>query len=262
MKKLIFLFLLMSAFSFAAQETPSKQNQIPVTVQAQKSSEADRLNKVETTVSVIRDYNGTFMSVIIWSLSTVGTIAFALIGFSWFTNIRMIQRDIQTLRDELIAILGEKAAEAQQINSENMSLKSKEILEITTSAAEKMSNAATAQIKSQISNAIKRIGELEYLNIKKDIILWNEKHVYANSCSAASELLEKSLTLNSDYYVEESIDILRDSLEKMEHDNEIADAATVRQLEGTINKLGADLKTSKLALLSQLIRISSRPTGA
>jgi hypothetical protein len=75
----------------------------PVDAAEVRAATADRqIELLESQLTAIREYNSSLLQTVYWSLGVVVVLAVALVGFGWFTNFRVYERDKNSIRQELL----------------------------------------------------------------------------------------------------------------------------------------------------------------
>ena len=65
---------------------------------------------LEAQLKVMREYDARLLHTVYWSLTTVATLTLVLVGFGWFVNFRVYERDKASLLHELNVLVRENLA--------------------------------------------------------------------------------------------------------------------------------------------------------
>jgi hypothetical protein len=112
------------------------------------------------------------LDTVLWTLGVALTIVVALVGFSWFANFRLLEREKTSLRAELRAVMeseiGDKARALSDKQTEAMAQFTKQANELQG----KMQKMAEAGAATALENADARISQIadELLEIRYEII--------------------------------------------------------------------------------------------
>ena len=104
--------LLGAAISFHVLATPSETNQ---QLQQNLLATQSEVIQLKATLQVVQSYQDKFLATVYWSLGTIATIVVLLVGFGWFANFRIYERDKSALKDELHMIMNEELLQLRKI---------------------------------------------------------------------------------------------------------------------------------------------------
>jgi preprotein translocase subunit SecG len=86
-----------------------------VQIQSKESPELiatrDQVRQLQTQVQVMKEYHSSLLDTVYWALGGVFLVVSIILGFGWFANFRIYERDKQFLREELDAQLKVQNAE-------------------------------------------------------------------------------------------------------------------------------------------------------
>lgn len=104
------------------QSSPVKQLSAPV-----PQTEVSEVKLLQRQLEDSKRFQDQMLTTIYWSLSTLGGVAVLLVGFGWFVNFRVYERDKASLERDLRAQMSEdavafsaKASEAAAANAEKL----------------------------------------------------------------------------------------------------------------------------------------------
>jgi len=145
------------AFLVSAPAIASTQRAQVVTVDTSRlrAGNADEIAILHEQVAMMRTYQNSLLETVHWTLGLVGSIAVLLVGYSWFTNFRMYERDKLALSQELRALVEQSLASASQTLSAAINQKTDSL----TVAMETTAKASIAQVVAPLSGTVRGLSE-------------------------------------------------------------------------------------------------------
>jgi hypothetical protein len=224
------------AFSQAASPSPN---------------ESARLDRLEAQFAVVRDYNDDFMSVLIWGLGTVGTIAVVLIGLNWFQSTRALRREFEVLKAELTGSVSEMSAASESKMASSLGELQKKLEASTT----KVVDEKVAQLRGGLKGLKSRVLELEFQTIEQQVDHWLKTDVAINAVNTCRELIDCAVEMQEDWRISGAVDKLNESLDALSTRPTRPEAMELSELEAAVERIPASLKGAKSALLTRLSKL-------
>jgi len=123
-------------------------------VYSAESDFSSRLDRLEAALLVVRDYNDDFMSVIVWSLSSVCALYLLLVGFNWFQSVKIIKRDFLSLESDLRNTIKSRLDEyCEQIDSRISGLHDS-IGDVSKEASEKAASRLISPLSTNLNHVL------------------------------------------------------------------------------------------------------------
>src|SRR3990172_3068808 len=104
-------------------------------LQAMLSAQDSVIQLLNAQLAITTHYDASLLQTVYWSLGTLAVIAAALIGFGWFANFRVYERDKIALSERLSAEVRERIAELREVNRSEIAAALKEVREAAGKAA-------------------------------------------------------------------------------------------------------------------------------
>jgi hypothetical protein len=173
------------------------------TALAQTNVDSSQVIILKSQLQTMRDYDRDFLAIILSALGTVGVVAVLLVGYSWFTNIRIYERDKSALTQELEGKLESKfsifknALEKDQrdFNKELLDKATKPLTELEARLVEQNKNLKNELAAHRLwIDFNKEQSEAHYWETRKDPVPANELNRY-------KEMLLIAIKLNSDHHI-------------------------------------------------------------
>lgn len=200
------------------------------TLQKNSSVKSDSTNiALNAQIDVMREYNNKLLNTVYWALGTLVTVFTLLIGFGWFANFRVYERDKKTMKDEFGVLMQIELKNIEQalMKRENKHTESLENL------VKKHANEAVQSLRDEINTYTINIQELEYQMLEFRAEKWDEQKVLRNSIRTYLEMTELSIKMKRDFFISRALDnvtrILKSGVEM--------DSDLVKDVHELLNKL-------------------------
>jgi hypothetical protein len=179
------------------QQTPSSSVSVSTAAKQIPETSSTEIKVLKAQLEMIQSYTDRLLTTVYWSLGAVFVIASLLVGFGWFTSIRLHERDISAIRTELTGVFGSQLA---AIRTELEKLVQDQIENLTKSSAE-AANAAVSKQAKPIQGDVKNLQEscrnlykqLAYLEFQSEAWYWEIKGVKSNEIMKYIEILRLAI---------------------------------------------------------------------
>jgi len=212
-KYLLAIILLIGiAYAFCAQAATENRSTIDTSKEAYASKIED-VTLLKTQLSLMREFNQHILSTVYWSLGTIVLIAILLVGFSWFTNYRMYERELAALRQELIGLFDKQMSAF----SSDFNLKSidnfKDISKRSIEAVHSATKQIVTPLQIKIAECTENISELQFAELISEARYWESKGVKENQARQYLKMLSAAIQMKSEIRITDSLAQLRELLE-------------------------------------------------
>jgi hypothetical protein len=195
---LLAVALMLSSLYASAQQKP-----------AQDPSATEQIAILKAQLKAQEDFQDSILSTVYWALGVSTGIAIFLIGFSWFNNRGMHERDVSSIRNELLVELRKQQDSARDTIAESVEVKTMAALEAELSKIRTSIDVISGRNKKT------RI-ELDYLKHTTEIRHWTALDVQANVLTSYMALLNTAITDQDDYEIAEALAGIRATLPKLD----------------------------------------------
>lgn len=152
-KYLLPFFFLFSFGAMAVQPAPLETGAIKAPAQviplSKQQNQSNEVEVLRAQLDANKEYQESLLETVYWALGGVFVIVGLLLGFGWFVNFRVYERDKESLRREVEALLAKESAllsgqisaqaiEAQESIQKNVSSEIKKISSLVGSVEKKL----------------------------------------------------------------------------------------------------------------------------
>lgn len=185
-KKIIFIIYL--SFSTPiyvyAKEAPKNQVDKPSIANTDISYKLKAFEELKIENRITKDFYDSLLNTIYWSLGTVFGVSALLLGFGWWSNFKLHEKDKRSIIDELSLMISERGSEqSNALNNEIKSIRD-EIGVALTSINERIDSTKTLN-EEQSKNINEIAVKLATIN---NLISENKKAIRINSLSQEAGL--------------------------------------------------------------------------
>ena len=212
-KSLLAIILLIGiAYVFCAQAATENRSTIDTSKEAYASKMED-VTLLKNQISLMREFNQHILSTVYWSLGTIVLIAILLVGFSWFTNYRMYERELAALRQELIGFLDKQmSAFSSDFNQKSID-NFKDISGRSIEAVQSATTKIVTPLQTKIDECTKDISELRFEALRSEVHYWEFRGVEGNQLTYYITMLRAAIKMNSQIKIAECLEAIGKLLE-------------------------------------------------
>jgi hypothetical protein len=170
---------------------------------------------LKAQLQTIREYDQKLLDSVHWSQGIVGGVALLLVGFSWFTNSRIYERDKAALTQELEGKLQSQLSLIRTELEVNQKSATKEILEKTTaplSALQKNFENKIQNVVNGQSQLDKRITSLnlwsDYNREQAEAYYWEWRTIKGNELARYLMMLNIAIQLDAEHHISKCLAII------------------------------------------------------
>ena len=174
------------------------------------AADSAKIEALRAQLRTIELYNDRLLSTVHWSLGVVGGIAVLLLGFGWYTNFKVYERDKAALVDELRTRLD---TEMNRVETE-LEARMAERFQELTAKTESLVAALRNSLSSSIDLNTKRIAELSYEAIRAEARYWEAKEVPSNALTRYLSMLSYGQKEDDANKIGQALEGIRKQLEE------------------------------------------------
>lgn len=246
--KSLFLVLLLLGFLVVDSASGSTQQ-----ADERVRSDAQRLDVLEKQFEVVREYNDDLLATVYWSLGTIVTIAALLMGFGWFTNFRLVEREKAALQQELEAAISSQLREIESRLKEELAKSASEAERKAVESGKTVVSNATRDLQGQLSELRGMVHDLRFDAAEAEVSKWLDKKVLTNATRSAATLVFIAKQTADSYRISSALDKLLEVLQRLNADaHSTLETYDIREIEATVAQLVSDYPTSVAGIRRQL----------
>lgn len=156
---LVFVMLIMAAPGYTAVSSGKVEKAEVLSEELRDAKQQIKL--LETQIELMKEYQGSLLDTVYWALGGVFLIVGLLLGFGWFSNFRIYERDKETLKADLELVVRSKGDELEKKTSSQFTKISAELASQNSENAKKIETA----IKSSLTPLDARLFDLEFFRL-------------------------------------------------------------------------------------------------
>lgn len=117
---------------------------------------------LEAQIQLMREFQGAVLNTVYWALGAVFLLVGLLLGFGWFANFKVYERDKENLKAELEVLFKAKSTEADELIAQ----KTKKLGGELSARLEEGVIRVEKDLKGEFYKIDRRVFELEYLRLE------------------------------------------------------------------------------------------------
>ena len=171
-------------------------------------TDSTEIRILRAQLSVQREYKEDLLQTVYFTLATVGGVALVLIGYSWYTNFRVIERDRQLLIDEIsnnitkqLATARSELNETQRRGAEATSVQIKETIRAEITSALTDIERRTSSMSSRLDAIAREQRMLRIADQEGEARYWELKKVPGNEVDRYLEILRIAASAKADFEI-------------------------------------------------------------
>lgn len=172
-------------------------------------------NLLEHVVELTGQLDQRVLTTVYWCLGTLVAVFLILVGYNWFVNFRMHERDLRELRKDISGRLDvaiDKIESAAKAAGEELKTELRK-------SAESYVASKIASVNSAMDSLRSAVGRLEASDIERKVDMWFTQKVYSNALRRHIEYLRKIQKVGYDYEVQTGLDKMERILKTMIRDD-------------------------------------------
>jgi hypothetical protein len=174
---------------------------VPQLAQADASKKVDqstqnknKIERIELQLQFMEKYDSRLISTVYWSLGTVVTIAILLVGFGWFANFRIHERDKSAMMQEINGQFATEKSDLEEYIRNEIEKTNKEIKDVINISVEIKREFKNEMLTQKIT--------LEKMESEQ----WEEKGVLANSLDCELRILNIVVGMDWSWRISNTVD--------------------------------------------------------
>jgi hypothetical protein len=250
------ILLLITLVLVATPDLNAQSTKTPSLERATSQQDIE-ISTLRAQLEVMRQYDRRLLSTVYWSLGGLLTIAALLIGFGWFANFRVYERDKAALAATLQADIEKRLSEIQRLTQSEVARRLQEIEEKARLAGTTAADALGSRIDARIERLQTHLYHLEWGLLEQEANHWLSRDVVVNAVRIQSEMLRLAATMKEAWRTSRALDAMHQAL-KIIADQRVAvypDADLMREIVDVLGKVPAEHSIAVSNIKDLLTRI-------
>lgn len=238
MKKFFALFIFLTLIVCFSYDTCDSYSADNATVSSNTQSSGEAL-ALRAQIEIMRQYDQRLLATVYWSLGVLATITILLIGFGWFANFRLYERDKIALRQELIVFIQEELSKIKSALNANAQSQYDKILAEARSVGSSTATSVRNELSFNINSINKDIKRIQCNMTGKEGESWIEKGVLTNGLRSYSHVLGYAIELNDEFIITRTLDNIHRVIKMIadKPNSRKPDAKDIRDLSERLTKI-------------------------
>jgi hypothetical protein len=214
----------------------------------------ENVNILRAQLEITKSFQNNLLQTVYWSLGMLTTLAALLVGFGWYANFKVYERDKQSLIQEVHSLA---AVEFEKLRL-SIETQAKESIKLISDQITKETQDKITSLKNQIQTINVSLDNKinTHVNSMKDDLLsldielkkidhekWIKRGVLGNAFSCAVRMLEPAIHIQNVYEISSTLDLLNSDLDMIRTDKSeanVPDALDITELTKLLSRLGSD----------------------
>lgn len=160
----------------------------------------DEVTILRTQLETMQQYDQKLLDTVYWSLGTIVTLAALLVGFGWYVNLRVYEKDKDVMKDELRNFLRAELA----MSTKGFEKQIDEKIEKALKDYQENIKSSLAKVQARISSIEETLSEIEYKRLSNEA----KAEIKSIAFSRYVKMIELSHKLPSylDFYYSEPLE--------------------------------------------------------
>ena len=212
-------------------------------------------------LEVMRQYDRRLMSTVYWSLGVLATVAIFLVGFGWFANFRLYERDKAALRLELQTTTQERLSQIKEAIRSANDEQFKAIEKHVAIAAKEAASNVQRTLEGKLQSIFIALKLLEYDSTKQEGDRATTRGVLVNAVRHYRKMMEVAIEIGWNYQISTALDHMHRALRYILDNRSsqvIPDAECIREVSETLGRIPSEHSVAASAIRELLASIRSQ----
>lgn len=254
MRKSCFVLIVAVLLDPTFQASPAQSKTEPKAGKSQVLQSTDSLafqmRLLDAQLRMAIEYNDRILQTVYWALGSMASFLLILVGFNWYTNYRIYDRDKQALMQELSSSLQAHLSEHRIAVQTEINAKFKEISDSTQGRID----ARIAILDETLAGFKSELFDLRFAALKSEFHYWELKGVRGNMLAMAIQMLSLSLDAKTDPEIGQSLAKITDLLKQ---DTPVMVSETYK-ISSMLDSLPTQYATEVNVIRAQLVSIRGK----
>lgn len=233
---------------------------LSIGLNAEENKQNIKNNANETVLraqlELMQRYDEKLLLTVYWALGGVVAITVLLVGFGWFANFRIYDKDKRLLEHVLQAAQQEALNKIRQDFLDEFKELKNQLNLIVSSGIKPLKD----ELNDKFQDLRQNILNLEYKLRETEAEQWMKQGVAVNAVRAYCDLIDLALSMQTEWRVSEALDKMHFALKNISEGkaNVEPDAEEIRQITETLNRVSKEHSVNVTGIRKLLETIRSK----
>lgn len=251
MKLILVTIAIIVTFAQPILAVPTDQNK---GIDPIKGNRSESISLLQAELDLTKSFQDKLLSTVYWSLGTIATLAVLLVGFGWYTNFKVYERDKRVLVEEINSLtkieleklrvaVDSHRNESSKLISEQIKKETNETWAPLEKQVKLLEDSFNKRIESRINevqlNLFILAADLKEVEREK----WIRQGVLSNALACSVEILKYAIHTLGRFQIARALDFVNEDLDKIRKSGSASDVPSADRtgsLTKLLNKLGPE----------------------
>ena len=222
-----------------------------------EATRQDEIKLLKAELQIVEGYQDKILSTVYWSLGTLAAIAVLLVGFGWFANFRVYERDKKALSQELHTSIVGELQRVEKTVTDGIETAKSTLPELVKREVQQRVQTIQTKIDSALASMASDISTLKLDVAEAEHDRWVRQGVLSNALRVSTQMLQVSKGMDPDWFVSRALDQIQSDLKAIlsKPDGVAPDAGDISALTSCLADIGPSHTIAVASINSLLAKV-------